>query len=274
MAIHIYQIYYDQASKQALDPGFIPLDNSNTERPDWYEFWPIRKFLKENQLQEDSWYGFLSPKFAGKTGFNSKTIKELITQYDRVMDVALFSSTWDFIAYYKNCFEQGEVWHENITQVAQMFFNVVGYEVNCAELVNHTQNSVTSNYVIAKPVYWRRWLDLADKLFAVSESNTPLGNILSGQTTYGPKLLPFKVFIQERLAPVLLANEKFKVLSPDQSQFRPLFSHLFHENLRTRRTLQTCDLLKERYCATGDRQYLDTYSKLKAEIPIKPTRFR
>ena len=59
MAIHIYQIYYDQATKQALDPGFIPLDNSNTERPDWYEFWPIRKFLKENQLQEDYWYGFL-----------------------------------------------------------------------------------------------------------------------------------------------------------------------------------------------------------------------
>jgi hypothetical protein len=136
------------------------------------------------------------------------------------------------------------------------------------------QNSVTSNYVIAKPSYWRRWLDLADKLFAVSESNTPLGSILSGQTTYGPKLLPFKVFIQERLASVLLANEKFKVLAPDQSQYRPLFSHLFHDNLRTRRTLQTLDLLKERYCATGDRQYLDTYSKLKAEIPIKPTRFR
>jgi hypothetical protein len=274
MAIYIYQIYYDQASRQALDPGFVPLDNSRTERPDWYEFWPIRKFLKENQLQEDSWYGFLSPKFGGKTGFTSKKVKELITQYDQNMDVALFSSTWEFIAYYKNCFEQGEVWHENITQVAQMFFNVAGYQVNCNDMVHHTHNSVTSNYVIAKPNYWRRWLYLADLLYLVAESKTPLGSILSGETTYGPKLLPFKVFIQERLAPVLLATEKFKVMSPDQSQNRPLFSHLFHENLRTRRTLQVCDLLKERFCATGDRMYLETYSKLKADIPIKPTRFR
>jgi len=80
MAIHIYQIYYDQATYQALDPGFIPLDNSKTERPDWFEFWPIRKFLKENPLQADSWYGFLLPKFAGKNGFHSKPLKEVITQ--------------------------------------------------------------------------------------------------------------------------------------------------------------------------------------------------
>ena len=274
MAINIYQIYYDRATFNMLDKGFIPLDNSKSERPDWFEFWPIRKFLTETKLNEDSWYGFVSPKFGGKTGFTSKTVKEILTAYDKTCDVGLFSSTWDFIAYYKNCFEQGEVWHEHITQVAQMYYNVIGYPVNCAELVHHSQNSVTSNYIIAKPNFWRRWLHFADRLFAIAESDTPLGKILSGDTTYGPKAIAFKVFIQERLAPVLLATEKFKVIAPDQSQYRPLFEHLFHNNLRTRRTLQTCDLLKERFCASGDQQYLDTYYKLKAEIPIKPTRFR
>lgn len=273
MAINIYQIYYNQQTFAMLDKGFIPLDNSQSERPDWFEFWPIRKFLNENALNEDSWYGFLSPKFVGKTGFTSQVMKDFINQNPNA-EVALFTSTWDFIAYYKNAFEQGEVWHEHITKVAQAFFDSIGYPVKLESLVHHSQNSVTSNYVIAKPRYWRRWLEFADRLMFVSETDTPLGGILRGDTTYGPKRHAFKVFIQERLAPVILATEKFNVIAPDQSAYRPMFENLFYTNHRTRRTLQACDLLKEQFCATGDETYLNAYYKLKASIPIKPTRFR
>ena len=273
MAINIYQIYYDKQTYEMLDKGFLPLDNSNSPRPDWFEFWPNRKFLKETPLNEDSWYGFFSPKFVLKTGFTSTVIKDFINK-NPAAEVALFTSTWDFIAYYKNAFEQGEVWHEHITQVAQMFFNVIGFQVDLDKMVHHSQNSVTSNYLIAKPRYWRRWLDLADKLEFVSESDTPLGSILRGDTTYGPRKFAFKVFIQERLAPVILATEKYNVLVPDQSAYRPMFENLFYTNHRTRRTLQACDLLKELYCSSGDEDYLKTYEKLKAGIPIKPTRFR
>lgn len=274
MAINIFQIYYDDASRAALDPGFIPLDNSRPERPDWFEFWPIRKFLKEARLNEDSWYGFLSPKFVGKTGFTSAYIKDALTQFDQQSEVALFSSTWDFIAYYRNAFEQGEVWHEGITQVAQHFYNQIGYPVDLANMVHYSKNSVTSNYVIAKPKYWQRWLYFADKLLEMSESPTDFGAILRGDTTYGPKAVPFKVFIQERIAPVLLAKESFRVLVPDQSYSRPLFTHLFQDDLRTRKTLQACDVLKESFVNSGDADFLNAYLKLKASIPIKPTRFR
>ena len=274
MAINIFQIYYDEATRKALDPGFIPLDNSRSERPDWYEFWPIRKLLKETRLSDNSWYGVVSPKFHAKTGFDSNYLKQAITQFDKEADVALFSSTWDFIAYYRNAFEQGEVWHEGITKVAQQFFDLAGHKVDCANMVHYSKNSVTSNYVIAKPVFWRRWLELADKLLEISESPTEFGAILRGETTYGPQAIPFKVFIQERIAPVLLATESFRVLVPDQSYSRELFMHLFHNDLRTRKTLQACDLLKEFYCTSGDPEFLSAYQKLKASIPIKPTRFR
>ena len=80
MAINIYQIYYDKQTYEMLDKGFLPLDNSNSPRPDWFEFWPIRKFLKETPLNEDSWYGFLSPKFVLKTGFTSTVIKDFINK--------------------------------------------------------------------------------------------------------------------------------------------------------------------------------------------------
>ncbi len=274
MAINIFQIYYDESTRQALDPGFIPLDNCRPERPDWFEFWPIRKLLKETRLNDNSWYGVVSPRFTAKTGFTSSYITEALEAHHAQVDVALFSSTWDFIAYYTNVFEQGEVWHEGITEVAQQFYDAIGHPVNLAQLVHFSKNSVTSNYIVAKPNFWRRWLYFADKLLEVSESQTPLGAILRGDTTYGPRAIPFKVFIQERLAPVILATEPHRLLVPEQSYSRPLFTALFHDDLTTRKKLQACDLLKELYVSTGDAEYLKTYIKVKQTIPIKPTKFR
>ena len=62
-AMHTYQILNHYTSRQELDPGFEVLDNSSNERPDWYEYWPIRKFLQNEALDENAFYGFLSPKF-------------------------------------------------------------------------------------------------------------------------------------------------------------------------------------------------------------------
>ena len=64
---HLYQIYFDEISRKNLDPGFLPLDNSKNERPDWREYWPIRQFLIKESLNENALYGFLSHKFFQKT---------------------------------------------------------------------------------------------------------------------------------------------------------------------------------------------------------------
>jgi hypothetical protein len=274
MKINLYQIFYDDQSKRSIDPGFIPLDNSKNKRQDWFEFWPIKKFLTEEALNDNTWYGFFSPRFTGKTGFDAKSVKDYITQHGRNADVALFTSTWDFIAYFQNVFEQGEVWHEGITEVSQRFFDAINYDVSLSGMVHHTQNAVTANYLVAKPRFWRRWKDLAEKLFAVSESEDELGQIMRGDTTYGPRQIAFKVFIQERLAPVILASESFQTCVPDQTQKGMIFENLFFTDLQTRKQLQACDLLKLKYCQTRDPEFLYVYKKIKARIPIKPTRFR
>ena len=69
-SMHIYQILNHYTSRQELDPGFEVLDNSANERPDWYEYWPIRGFLLEQALDENAFYGFLSPKFKLKTSLS------------------------------------------------------------------------------------------------------------------------------------------------------------------------------------------------------------
>ena len=42
-AMHIYQIHYGLEDER--DSGFDVLDNASNERPDWFEYWPIRKYL-------------------------------------------------------------------------------------------------------------------------------------------------------------------------------------------------------------------------------------
>jgi len=61
MTIHIQQIHYDEASRRMLDPHFIPMEIEGNPRADWREYWGIRNYFMENSLNEDDYYGFLSP---------------------------------------------------------------------------------------------------------------------------------------------------------------------------------------------------------------------
>lgn len=267
--IFIHQIFYDGASKKALDPGFIPLDNTQNLKPDWYEFWPMRNFLLQKTLDKDAWYGFLSPKFQEKTGLNSQYIHTLLNDFDLNADVALFSPGWDQLAYFQNPFEQGEVWHPGISELSQSIFNKIGVSINLDSLVTHSMTSVFSNYIVAKPNFWNEWLFIANKLYDALETGKPPESSLL--TTYGSPAnqAPMKTFIQERLASVVLSQSKFNVISPDFSQLAPIFERIFSNDPKTRRMLQTCDLLKENYCNTNDSLYLDMYKKIRAEIPFK-----
>ena len=38
--------FFDEATRALLDPGFLPLDNTANRRPEWYELWVIREFLR------------------------------------------------------------------------------------------------------------------------------------------------------------------------------------------------------------------------------------
>jgi hypothetical protein len=265
----VHQIFYDERSRSSLDPGFAPLDNSSNARPDWYEFWPIRNYLKGNALEPDAWYGFLSPRFGDKTGWGADTVMQALHGPGVNCDVALFSPAWDQLAYFRNPFEQGEAWHPGLLQLSQAFFDSIGITVDLGNLVTYSKTSVFSNYVIAKPVFWNAWLRIADRFFDFVEANAESG--VNRTTCYGLawNQAPIKTFIQERIATIVLSHGRFKVLSPDQSLYAPLFGRLFRDDARTRRQLQVCDFLKERYCRTLDPECLGIYYKVRNEVEYR-----
>ena len=146
MKFELYQIAYNEQTRDAIPAGgFKMLDNMAGERPDWYEYWPIRMFLAGAALEEDAWYGFVSPRFGEKTGLNARALESIITGYCATgnPDIVLFSPQPDMGAYFLNVFEQGELFHPGFMKIAQDVVRALGMAVPLANLVTDSRQIVS-----------------------------------------------------------------------------------------------------------------------------------
>jgi hypothetical protein len=253
-ATHIYQILPPYISRQDLDPGFEVLDNSANERPDWFEYWPIRRFLLNEALDEDAFYGFLSPKFKLKTSLNSKVVREFIRAADPKTEVILLSPSIHNSAYYWNVFEHGDAEHPGLKNVAQALLERLHLPSDLDSLVSDSRNTVHSNYLVAKPRFWQAWLAINEKMFAIAETpSDALGEALRAPTSYrGGSGVQMKIFIMERMATWLLAcGGGFEVRVRDPFVAR---SRVYKIPLAI-----VCDALKIAYATQGRGQYKDVF---------------
>ena len=265
-AIRLYQIAYDQASlKQVLDSDFLLLDNLENPRPDWYEYWPIRKFLTENTLDENSWYGFFSPKFSAKTQLGHAQVCDFIHQSSASsgVSVALFSPQPDMGAHFLNVFEQAEVFDPGFIDVAAAFLATQGISVPLTDIVMDSRQVVFSNYFVAKPVFWRLWFVLAEALFKAAEDpQNPLYTGLNHATNYSANA-PRKVFLSERLASLLLSLHPEMVTAVANPFNFGWSMSRFREQLEQS---YINDALKRAYRDTGFPQYMDAFRILRQKF--------
>ena len=215
MKIKAYQICYSPETLASLPAGFHALDYTDNSRPDWREFWPIRQFLLNNYLADDTLYGFLSPKFSQKTGLDFASISEFINSSYTNQDIVTFSPFWDLCSIFKNVFEQGDFFHPQLANICKLFCNEFAAGLDTQNAITHSQNTIFCNYFLAKKNFWFEWVNLGDKLFQCAELNSsPLALELNKTTTYGIQQLPMKIFVQERIATiVLLLNSKINCLA-------------------------------------------------------------
>jgi hypothetical protein len=252
--IFIYTILNYYTKKEMLDPGFLMLDNSSNEKPDWFEYWPIRKFLLNEPLNEDAFYGFLSPRFKEKTNLSSAAVYEFVKAHSTA-DIVLMTPSLHLTAYYWNVFHYGEACHPGLLNLATQFFRRIGHPTNLTDLVTNSRNEIYSNYMFAKPRFWRAWLEITEQLIAIAESPTdPLGIELRKLTTYRGKTdVQMKIFVMERIPTWLLArNSDFVAAVRDPFVVR---SRLYKVPGAI-----ICDALKVAYVANGRReQYRDLF---------------
>ena len=259
--MRLYQIAYDDSSRAHVEAsGFRLLDNMANERPDWYEYWPIRKYLLGHTLQEDDWYGFFSPKFGAKTQLSCSDVQRIVREaYDKHgAEVVLFSPQPDMGANFLNVFEQAELFDPGFIDTAQAFVKTLGLDVPLINLVMDARQIVYSNYFVAKPAFWRLWFSWTERLFQAAESPShPLSAALCQPTTYGTNAQR-KVFLLERLASLLLT------VAPDV-KVREANSFDFGWSMTRFRDLPEDtyinDALKRAFRDTGYPQYLAAFRK-------------
>ncbi len=205
--IHLHQIAYSSATLAAVEPGYRVLDNLANPRPDWYEFWAIRQFLLNEPLDESAWYGFFSPKFGAKTGLTHAAVQRTVQDAAANADVVLFSPQPDMGAFFLNVFEQAETFDAGFIAAFEAYLSHVGRPLELRGIVMDARQVVFSNYLVARPAFWREWLVLAQALFALCEGpDITLQRTLTAPTSYAAGAQR-KVFMQERIASYLLYTQ-------------------------------------------------------------------
>jgi SAM-dependent methyltransferase len=208
--IHVFIIAYSKEIAAAIEPGYLLLDNIDNVRADWREYWPIRNYLLNHELDEDSYYGFFSPRFREKTGISYNQLITYIRENAKGADACTFSPQVDIGAFFQNVFYGGELMSPGFLDASQRVFDRNNVDVSLGSLFMDTRTTVFSNYIVARPSYWREWLKIGEMVFAAAECEDVHDELrikLTEPTTY-PGAVERKVFVVEALASLVLNLRK------------------------------------------------------------------
>lgn len=258
-SFRILQILDHRTSHPELDPGFEVIDNSSDERPDWREYWPIRKFLLAEALDEDTFYGFLSPQFATETHLTAVQVFELVRHCDSRAEVMLFAPGSLTEAQYLNVFEQGDAEHPGLMATSKRLLARINRHADLDELVTDSTNTVPTNYLVAKPRFWRQWLAINEAMFTIAEARgDELGRALTScSSSRGRTDVQMKVLIMERIATLILVSDPSFV-------GRVCAAFPDHKICRVPLAI-VCDALKIAYRVQGFGQYKDVFRFVRAQ---------
>lgn len=264
--IFINQIYYNDATRARLDPYFIPLDNTANLRPDWYEFWVILNYLRNNPLRDDCLYGFLSPSFMTKTGYSGGVIVDFVRRHRQKSDIIYVNFSPDQTGYFVNQFEQGEYWHPGVMRASREFFDGIGVDIRT--IVSHSSNSAYSNYIIAKPDFWREWRRVAELFWEFCEHQKR--NVGEAIVSYGRQgaTAYAKAFVQERIASVITYHGQYTSATLESAFGYLINTSLFHPHASLEKNLRSLDLLKQYYVATRDPEFMSVFMKIRNRIKV------
>ena len=251
--LKLYSICYDEETSKSIPSGMIPLENIDGP-PSLFEAHPIYQYFTQNQVHDDEWFGFLSPKFKKKTDINTTDITRMFDEKSGTCDVCLFTSHYDQAAISLNVWLQGEALHPGLLPISQQLANLSGYEIDLKTKINSLNETVFSHYLIANGKFWREWYRVVSIYFKMMESDLELCKTV---TPHQGNLIPVHPFIIERVPTLLLNSEDF-VSTFDFSLYRKQIPESCSKDTH----LRAIDHCKKMFTLTGDTSWLTRYQKL------------
>lgn len=258
--VHGFVISYTAEIYDNVQSPFTPLDNRDNPRPDWQEYWPIRKFLLSENLIEDHYYGFFSPRFQEKTGLNAEQVVDYISKLDSNTDVILFSPQPDMGAFFLNIFAQNELFDPGFIESSQSFSKFAELDIDISTMVMDSTNIVFSNYFFARPTFWAKWLKICEILFNTCEHYPQIAELHGWlkQTSY-KNGIERKVFLLERIASLMILMDT-KIKCHSHNPFLFAYSATRLNQFPDKAVI--CDALKIAYQKTKNEFYLNQFSKI------------
>lgn len=254
--IRIFQIYYDENTKLLVDPSFIPLDNTENARPDWCEYWSIRKVLLSQAFDDDTYLGFFSPRFFEKTAMQGSQVLEYVRKASA--DVISFSPYFDQGALHPSPFYHGESHHPGLLRTAQNVLSMLNVSLDLNTLICDQTTTIFSNYFVARFSFWKKWFAYAEQIFNVCEGpDCELKYSLVNVTQHrNSSDYAMKVFILERLVTIVMEELRIRSEVGIDIQKAPLS---FPQSRAILDKLLVCDALKAQFLKTGLPPFVETY---------------
>ena len=253
----LHQIYYSAESLQALDPGFIPLNNSQG-RQDWMEYWPIREYFLNNPVGDDELVGFFSPRFFEKTGLTAADVKAHI-QANRGHDVYLYNPYFHLAAWHPNLFIQGELSHPGLINTLEDILRKININLKIDELIMSSINTVYCNYFVANVKFWKEWLTLCEYIFQISEINKSVNSSdLRNKTKYLRGEMEMQIFIIERMASLILSTSN-EWRTCTKYTYKSI-TYQANKTLPFLEKMKVLDALKTSFILSGNSMYLNSYN--------------
>jgi hypothetical protein len=264
----LFTIAYSQDTFDGVEAPMQALDNRANPRPDWQEYWPIRSFLLNQLLDEARFYGFFSPRFAEKTGLNAPALMQWAVEQAPDADVLVISPQPDMGAFFKNVFVQNDLFDPGFLATAQAFLDQIGCPADLGHLVMDSRHIVFSNYFLAKPAFWRRWLTINEALFELCEGQNSATADLRMQllTPTNYREVQRKVFLMERVASLLIKLEphwRVKAYNTFNCAWSGSRLHTYPEDA------VVCDALKLAFNFQGFAHYMDAYDQHIHRLSLK-----
>jgi len=201
-----------------------------------------------------------------KTGLEANDVRRFIADSEDEFDAYFVCPQPEIGAVFLNPVLGSEFTDPGALATVQKSLNKMGLNIDMRTQVMDASELVYSNYVIAKPQFWRQWLDRVNAIYVQAEQgeDTQLQSELVKPTHYGGNAQR-KVFLVECLASVLFVHEKMKVKSIpiDNTKAAKGVMYPYFE------AAMVCDRLKTRFKQTGEPKYLEDFQNQSAEILSK-----
>ncbi|MCA1326244.1 hypothetical protein [Herbaspirillum sp. alder98] len=255
MNIHLFQICPD--ATDAGDEGFTPLPNLDSQ--DWGDIVALRRFFQDQVVDDLDCYAFVGRDFATRTGLDAARVRELIQAQPGADAWTFFPQTLD-AAGHLNLFLQGDALLPGLAAATRAYLESVGLTLDPDHFVPAWQNNVFNGFVVAKPTFWRTWLDLAERLFqAGDDEGDPLHEQLNRRAAAGEPIVT-KALLGERLASLVLALDQQLQVWHCPSAMMPGAQQISAADL------QALETMRAAYVATGDSSVRSSLEALGARL--------